>query len=47
MIISDLLIEQLNAACDRLKRAHAEYDDRIAQTGSSHFSTTAAAIRRS
>jgi hypothetical protein len=42
--MSDLLIEQLNAACDKLKRARAEYDERIAQAGSSHFSSTAAAI---
>ena len=46
MIVDDRLIEQLNAANDELKRARAEYDARIAQTGSSHFSDTAAAIRR-
>ena len=46
MIVDDRLIEQLNAANDELKRAWAEYDARIAQTGSSHFSDRAAAIRR-
>jgi hypothetical protein len=45
-IISDLSIEQLNRACDKLKRASEEYDARIAEAGASHFSTTAAAIRR-
>ena len=46
MIVDDRLMEQLNAANDELKRAWAEYDARIAQTGSSHFSDTAAALRR-
>ena len=46
MIVDDRLMEQLNAACDKLKRARAENDARIAQTGSSHFSDRAAAIRR-
>ena len=46
MIVDDRLMEQLNAANDKLKRAWAEYDARIAQSGSSHFSDTAAALRR-
>jgi hypothetical protein len=46
MIVDDRLMEQLNAANDELKRAWAEYDARIAEAGTSHFSDTAAAIRR-
>jgi hypothetical protein len=46
MIVSDQLIEQLTAASDKLKRAWAEYDLRIAEAGASHFDDTAAAIRR-
>ena len=46
MIVSDQLIEQLKAARIALERANAEYAAWIAQTGSSHGSDTAAAVRR-
>jgi hypothetical protein len=46
MIVSDRSIEQLKAARIALERANAEYAAWIAQTGSSHGSDTAAAIRR-
>ena len=48
MIISysDKLMERLNAACDKLQQARNEYDARIAQAGTSHFSDRAATIRR-
>lgn len=47
MIGSDQMIEQMCAARDRLVRATAEYDARIAQTRSrSHFSDEAQAIRK-
>jgi hypothetical protein len=45
-IVSDRSIEQLKAARIALERANAEYAAWIAQTGSSHGSDTAAAIRR-
>ena len=45
MIVSDQLIEQLSAACEKLQRARDAYDARIAQAGTSHFSR-AATIRR-
>ena len=46
MIVSDRSIERLKAARIALERANAEYAAWIAQTGSSHGSDTAAAIRR-
>jgi hypothetical protein len=46
MIVSDQLIEQLSAARDKLQQARDEYAAWIAQTGSSHGSNRAAAIRR-
>ena len=46
MIVSDRSIEQLKAARIALERANAEYAAWIAQTGSSHGSDTAAAVRR-
>jgi hypothetical protein len=46
MIISDQLLEQLNAARIALERAHDEYAAWIKRTGSSHGSDAAAAARR-
>ena len=46
IIINDQLMEQMCAASDRLVRARAEYDARLKETGSSHFSDTAALLRR-
>jgi hypothetical protein len=46
MIISDQLLEQLNAARIALERANAEYAAWIKRTGSSHGSDEAVAIRR-
>ena len=46
VMFSDLLIEQMTAARDKLVRAIDEYDSRIAELGTSHFSDTARVIRR-
>lgn len=46
IVINDQVTEQMCAARDRLVRARAEYDARLKETGSSHFSDTATLLRR-
>ena len=46
IVINDQLTEQMCVPRDRLLLARAEYDLRIADTGTSHFSDTAALLRR-